>query len=117
MMSILLLTLLSRLHCHPPFAMSSSSLLPVAKVDESPVQNVVPAEVSEQLFLLVPDSKSRMKTAFLKLVFGSVALDVVVPPLTSKKSAQSAWVLAQSPVSGAGGQVFATLPSSCMPSE
>src|SRR5262245_22617083 len=106
MMSILLLTLLSRLHCHPPFAMSSSSLLPVAKVDESPVQNtfVVPELVSEQApFLLVADSKSRMKTAFLKLVFGSVVFDVVTPPVTSKNSAQSAWVPRQTPVSGAGG--------------
>src|SRR5262245_59134296 len=112
MMSILLLTLLSRLHCQPPPVMSRVSLLPVANVDESPVQKTAVAEdVSEQLFLVEPDSKSRVKVELLKLGFGSG----FSPPLASKKFSQSGWPLVHEV--GAGGHVFMTLPSSCTPSE
>ena len=60
MMSILLLTLLSWLHCHP--VMSRVSLLPVAKVVLSPVQKVVDSEFSAQLRAR---SKSRVKFPFV----------------------------------------------------
>src|SRR5919198_137572 len=48
MMSILLFTLLSWLHCQPPLPIPNVSLLPVAYVESSPVQNVVEVELSVQ---------------------------------------------------------------------
>src|SRR3954454_19454848 len=95
MMSILLLTLLSWLHSHP--VMSKVSLLPVANVVSSPVQNLVDVLVSEQAPGFAPDWKSRVKVA---LVNGPVELitellvTVSFPPAlaTLKMSAQSFWL-------------------------
>src|SRR5207244_1352410 len=121
MMSILLLTLLSWLHCHPPSVMFRVSLLPVAKVVSSPVQKVVDVESSAQL---EPDSKSRVKVAFVKSGSDpeapttesfSETVSVVLVSDTLNRSAQSCWLVRQKPVSGAGGQLCATFPSSCRP--
>src|SRR6266508_3397190 len=99
MMSILLLTLWSKLHCHPG-VMSRVSLLPVANVVESLVQKVVDAEDVVQL---EPDLKSRVKVASVKLplvvAIGVLGLmDSVVPSFaTVNMSAQSCWSVVQRP--------------------
>src|SRR3954452_177746 len=112
MMSILLLTLLSWLHSHP--VMSKVSLLPVANVVSSPVQNLVDVLVSEQAPGFAPDWKSRVKVA---LVNGPVELitellvTVSFPPAlaTLKMSAQSFWLELQN---DPPAQLVAVLPSS-----
>src|SRR3954451_11105630 len=100
MMSILLLTLLSWLHCHP--VMSRMSLLPVANVVSSPVQNLVDVLVSEQAPGFAPDWKSRVKVPLVKgpaglTIAGSGSTDSVVAVglVTKKMSFQSFWVAAQ----------------------
>src|SRR6478735_7641872 len=94
MMSIFELTLLSWLHCQPE--MSRVSLLPVANVVSSPVQNFV-VEV-ESMAQLAPDSKSRMNVAVPNVFVGPTltgllaTVSVVAVSITINKSAQSVWV-------------------------
>src|SRR5215471_2074999 len=120
MMSILLLTLLSALQAHPVL-ISRVSLLPVAYVVESYVQNVVAVDVNATLVLhvwLVPVLKSRVKVDEVKLplapAIGVFEATVCAPPpvVTVNMSAQSFWDDVQKPVSGDGGQLVAALPSS-----
>ena|SRR5205814_870954 len=63
MMSILLLTLLSWLHCQPPLPIPRMSLLPVANVESSWVQKDVEVELRFAGVSQPPDSKSRLKAA------------------------------------------------------
>src|SRR4051812_22758890 len=113
MMSILLLTLLSWLHSHP--VMSSVSLLPVANVVSSPVQNFVEVEFSEHVAVVAPDWKSRVNVALvngpLELIT-ELGVTVSVPDAlaTSKMSFQSFWLEVQNAFPA--GQVLAVLPSS-----
>src|SRR6476659_7491555 len=93
MMSIFELTLLSWLHCQPE--MSRVSLLPVANVVSSPVQNFV-VEV-ESMAQLAPDSKSRMNVAVPKVFVGPTldgllaTVSAVAVSVTVNRSAQSFW--------------------------
>src|SRR3954454_12482589 len=63
MMSILLLTLLSWLHCQPPLPIPRMSLLPVAYVESSWVQKAVEVELRFAGASQPPDSKSRLNAA------------------------------------------------------
>src|SRR6185369_7302256 len=119
MMSILLLTLLSALQAQP--GMSRVSLLPVANVVLSYVQNVSAVELNAGSVLqvwLVPVLKSRVKVAAVKSPLAPVigvllAIDSdPVPGVTVNTSFQSCWSVVHRPVSGDGGQVSAVLPSS-----
>ena len=95
MMSILLLTLLSWLHCHPG-VMSRVSLLPVANVVLSPVQKVVDVVfVSEHLSVaLTFTPKSRTKSPFVNptVAVGSMA-EVFVPSALNRLSQSSVCTL------------------------
>src|SRR4051794_20453860 len=108
MMSILLLTLLSWLHSHPEI--SRMSLLPVANVVSSPVQNFVfTEEFREHAVVVGPDWKSRVKVAFVKgpAAFttddgATVCVFAVVSVVTSKRVAQSSWLELQKALPVAG---------------
>ena len=87
MMSILLLTLLSRLHCQP--VMSRVSLDPVAKVELSRVQNVVPAPSSQVPLRPTLLRKSRSKAPSLKPVVASKSMTSVGLPSALNRLSQS----------------------------
>ena len=87
-MSILLLTLLSLLHCQS--GMSRVSLDPVANVLKSTVQNVVAVLVSEQVpFLPCLLWKSRTNAPSLKPVVASKSMWSVGEPVAVNRVSQS----------------------------
>ncbi len=97
MMSILLLTLLSWLHCHPG-VMFRVSLLPVANVVLSPVQKVVDVVfVSEHLSVaLTFTPKSRTKSPFVNPTVAVGSIVEVFVPLALNRLFQSRVCVEQS---------------------
>src|SRR5436309_2559118 len=99
MMSILLLTLLSWLHCQSePVAelIGRMSLLPVANVVSSDVQKIDPVSVSEQVPLRpVFVLKSRLNDACVNPVVLLGLTRFVVDPFALKRLSQSRFCLVQ----------------------
>src|SRR5712691_12032065 len=109
MMSILLLTLWSVLHCHPGFGFRVS-LLPVAKVVGSAVQKgfVASVLVSEQVSVLLTfRPKSRENAAVVKGLLPPTA-DVVLPSALNRLFQSSVCV----PQSGTEPHAVLVSPSS-----